>query len=143
MAGFCRGPSPAVHPNGIPASPYPLNLVVKILAHRNRSDFCDLRLRCPSRTPEIQVASDFRDLAGGLCCPLHVGSRRATALSVNLVSSMPAGMSRFGWCVFALVTTLCPGCVRLAVRILQSWRRAALKTLGSKENDLSMSGFAS
>ena len=23
------------------------------LAHRNRSDFCDLRLRCPSRTPEI------------------------------------------------------------------------------------------
>ena len=23
------------------------------VAHRNRSDFCDLRLRCPSRTPEI------------------------------------------------------------------------------------------
>ena len=23
------------------------------LAHRNRSDFCDLRLRCPSRTSEI------------------------------------------------------------------------------------------
>ena len=23
------------------------------LAHRNRSDFCDLRLRCPLRTPEI------------------------------------------------------------------------------------------
>ena len=31
------------------------------LAHRNRSDFCDLRLRCPSQTPEI--ASDFRDFA--------------------------------------------------------------------------------
>ena len=31
------------------------------LAHRHRSDFCDLRLRCPSGTPEI--ASDFRDLA--------------------------------------------------------------------------------
>ena len=29
------------------------------LAHRNRSDFCDLRLRCPLRTPEI--ASDFRE----------------------------------------------------------------------------------
>ena len=26
---------------------------IKCLAHRNRSDFCDLRLRCPSRTPEI------------------------------------------------------------------------------------------
>ena len=41
------------------------------LAHRNRSDCCDLRLRCPSRTPEIaaiscdlrarwKVASDLR-----------------------------------------------------------------------------------
>ena len=29
------------------------------LSAPNRSDFCDLRLRCPSRTPEI--ASDFRD----------------------------------------------------------------------------------
>ena len=29
------------------------------LAHRNRRDLCDLRLRCPSRTPEIN--SDFRD----------------------------------------------------------------------------------
>ena len=34
------------------------------LAHQSRSDFCDLRLRCPSRTPEI--ASDFRDFALGL-----------------------------------------------------------------------------
>ena len=33
------------------------------LAHRNHSDFCDLRLRCPSRTPEI--ASDFQDFAWG------------------------------------------------------------------------------
>ena len=31
------------------------------LAHRNRSDFCDLRLRCPSRTPEI--ANDLPDKA--------------------------------------------------------------------------------
>ena len=27
--------------------------IFKSLAHRNRSDVCDLRLRCPSRTPEI------------------------------------------------------------------------------------------
>ena len=26
------------------------------VAHRNRSDFCDLRLRCPSRTPEIAIS---------------------------------------------------------------------------------------
>ena len=35
------------------------------LAHQNRSDFCDLRLRCPSRTPEI--ASDFRDKTKQCC----------------------------------------------------------------------------
>ena len=29
-----------------------------ILAHRNRSDFCDLRLLCPSRTPEIAAISE-------------------------------------------------------------------------------------
>ena len=32
----------------------------KILAHRNRSDSCDLRLRCPSRTPEIAAISETR-----------------------------------------------------------------------------------
>ena len=32
-----------------------------ILAHRNRSDFCDLRLRCPSRTPEIAAISETRE----------------------------------------------------------------------------------
>ena len=36
-----------------------------ILAHRNRSNFCDLRLRCPSRTPEI--ATDFRDKRKQCC----------------------------------------------------------------------------
>ena len=41
------GPSPA-----FPA-------LINPLAHRNYSDFCDLRLRCPSRTPEN--SSDFRD----------------------------------------------------------------------------------
>ena len=31
------------------------------LAHRNRSDFCDLRLRCPSRIPEIAAISETRE----------------------------------------------------------------------------------
>ena len=35
------------------------------LAHRNRRDFCDLRLRCPPRTPEI--TSDFRDKTKQCC----------------------------------------------------------------------------
>ena len=30
-------------------------------AHRNRSDFCDLRLRCPSRTPEIAAILETRE----------------------------------------------------------------------------------
>ena len=33
----------------------------KSLAHRNRSDFRDLRLRCPSRTPEIAGISERRE----------------------------------------------------------------------------------
>ena len=50
------------------------------LVHRNRSDFCDLRLRCPSRTPEI--ASDFSRLCIGVCA--HSRPRRdpPTSLSV-------------------------------------------------------------
>ena len=36
-----------------------------ILAYRNRSDFFDLRLRCPSQTPEI--ASNFRDKTKQCC----------------------------------------------------------------------------
>ena len=32
-----------------------------VLAHRNRSDCCDLRLRCPSQTPEIAPISETRE----------------------------------------------------------------------------------
>ena len=35
-------------------------LLTLYLAHRNRSDLCDLRLRCPSRTPEIAAISETR-----------------------------------------------------------------------------------
>ena len=38
----------------------------KSLAHRNRSNFCDLRLRCPSRTPEIAAISERRESNGAL-----------------------------------------------------------------------------
>ena len=47
-------------PNGVTKiSSYKAGRYRFILAHRNRSDFCDLQ--CLSRTPEI--ASDFRDFA--------------------------------------------------------------------------------
>ena len=34
---------------------------IQILAHRNRVDFCDLRLRCPSRTPRNRAISETRE----------------------------------------------------------------------------------
>ena len=37
-----------------------------ILAHRNRSEFCDLWLRCPSRTLEIAAISERRETNAAL-----------------------------------------------------------------------------
>ena len=48
------------------------------LVHRNRSDFCDLRLRCPSRTPEI--ARFQRQLKAMLHCDLRVRWKVASDL---------------------------------------------------------------
>ena len=48
------------------------------LAHRNRSDFCDLRLRCPSRTPEI--ARFPRQEKAMLHCDLRVRWKVASDL---------------------------------------------------------------
>ena len=48
------------------------------LAHRNRSDFCDLRLRCPSRTPEI--ARFPRQEKAMLNCDLRVRWKVASDL---------------------------------------------------------------
>ena len=47
-------------------TPFPINL-----AHRNRSDFCDLRLRCRPQTPEI--ASDFRHKTKQCCVAIYKG----------------------------------------------------------------------
>ena len=49
------------------------------LAHRNRSDFCDLRLRCPSRPPEI--ARFPRQEKAMLHCDLRVRWKVASDLS--------------------------------------------------------------
>ena len=37
-----------------------------ILAHRNHSDFRDLRLRCPSQTREIAAISETRESGAAL-----------------------------------------------------------------------------
>ena len=46
--------------------------------HRNRSDFCDLRLRCPSRTP--QIASDFRDKTKQCCIAIEACDGKSLAI---------------------------------------------------------------
>ena len=48
------------------------------LAHRNRSDFCDLRLRCPTRTPKI--ARCRRQDTAMLHCDLSVRWKVASDL---------------------------------------------------------------
>ena len=91
------------------------------IAHRNRSDFCDLRLRCPSRTPEIarfprqekamlhcdlrvrwKVASDLRFRAAILepktpsCC------RISSDLAPSTRKSLAIAIVRF-WCAKVLL----------------------------------------
>ena len=59
--------------------------------HRNRSDFCNLRLRCPSRTPEITVISETRERAGSAQPPPR-GARWKTALRSCVRCSVCCGM---------------------------------------------------
>ena len=58
-----------------------------ILAHRNRSDFCDLRLRCPSRTPEI--ARFGRQEKAMLHCDLRLRWKVASDLRFRAAISEP------------------------------------------------------
>ena len=60
---------------------------VRHLAHRNRSDFCDLRLRCPSRTPEI--ARFPRQEKAMLHCDLRVRWKVASDLRFRAAISEP------------------------------------------------------
>ena len=59
----------------------------KSLAHRNRSDFCDLRLRCPSRTPEI--ARFPKQEIAMLHCDLRVRWKVASDLRFRAAISEP------------------------------------------------------
>ena len=58
------------------------------LAHRNRGDFCDLRLRCPSQTPEIArfLRQDKKNM---LHCDLRVRWKVASDLRFRAAISAP------------------------------------------------------
>ena len=58
------------------------------LAHRNRSDFCDLRLRCPSRTPENRAISETQETAM-MHCDLRVRWKVASDLRFRAAISEP------------------------------------------------------
>ena len=64
------------------------------LAHRNRSDFCDLRLRCPSRTPEI--ARFPRPETAMMHCDLRVQWKVASDLRFRAAISEPKSSSCCG-----------------------------------------------
>ena len=66
--------------SGVPGHPRVVSIQGRFLAlaHRNRSDFCDLRLRCPSRTPEI--ARFLRQEKTMLHCDLRVRWKVASDL---------------------------------------------------------------
>ena len=64
------------------------------LAHRNRSDFCDLQLRCPSPTPEI--ASDVQDMATQCCIVVQGCDGKSLAIcdfELRILSPKPHAIS--------------------------------------------------
>ena len=96
----------------------------RALAHRNRSDFCDLRLRCPSRTPEI--ARFPKQEKAMLHCDLRVRWKVASDLRFRAAISEPQTPSFCG-----ISGDLAPSTRKsLAIAIVRFWcakRRALCK----------------
>ena len=102
------------------------------LAHRNRSDFCDLRLRCPSRTPEI--ARFPRQETAMMHCHLRVRWKVASDLRFRAAISEPQTPSFCG-----ISGDLAPSTRKsLAIAIVRFWS-AKLCTILLKE--LNKEGF--
>ena len=68
--------------------------LVSHYTHRNRSDFCDLRLRCPSRTPEI--ARFPKQEKAMLHCDLRLRWKVASDLRFRAAISEPKTPSLCG-----------------------------------------------
>ena len=90
-------------------------LPFQTLAHRNRSDFCDLRLRCPSRTPEI--ARFPKQEKAMLHCDLRVRWKVASDLRFRAAISEPKTPSFCG-----ISGDLAPSTRKsLAIAIVRCW----------------------
>ena len=95
------------------------------LAHRNRSDFCDLRLRCPSRRPEI--ARFPRQEKAMLHCDLRLRWKVASDLRFRAAISEPKTPSFCG-----ISGDLAPSTRRsLAIAIVRFWCAKILRVVGS------------
>ena len=79
--GECEAPSPKTA-----EIPTKCN---KTLAHRNRSDFYDLRLGCPSRTQEIASILETRQSNAALQCDLRSRWKIASDLRFRSAISEP------------------------------------------------------
>ena len=91
------------------------SVVSKSLAHRHRSDFCDLRLRCPSRTPEI--ARFPRQETAMMHCDLRVRWKVASDLRFRAAISGPKTPSFCG-----ISGDLAPSTrTSLAIAIVRFW----------------------
>ena len=96
------------------------------LAHRNRNDFCDLRLRCPSRTPEIAAISETRE--GGedgsdrlLAAP--PGQRSRDLEMICRISCSLVWLSRWLSLLFFALSVFCSS---FAGRVLQTIDRPSV-----------------
>ena len=88
---------------------------LSILARRNRSDFCDFRLRCPSRTPEIPRFP--RHETAMMHCDLRVRWKVASDLRFRAAISEPKTPSFSG-----ISGDLAPSTRRsLAIAIVRFW----------------------
>ena len=102
-----------------------LGLLLINLAHRNSSDFCDLRLRCPSRTPEI--ARFPRQDTAMLHCDLKVRWKVASDLRFWAAISEPKTPSFCGISGDLAHSTR----KSLAIAIVRFWCAKLIKTLKS------------
>ena len=94
---------------------YVLTMFLPHLAHRNRSDFCDLRLRCPTRTPEI--ARFPRQETAMMHCDLRVRWKVASDLRFRAAISEPKTPSCCG-----ISGDLAPSTQKsLAIAIVRFW----------------------
>ena len=123
-------------PQGATQSVHLLRVFLCIsLAHQNRSDFCNLRLRCLSRTPEI--ARFPRQEKAMLHCDLRVRWKVASDLRFRAANSEPKAPSFCG-----ISGDLAPSTRKsLAIAIVRFWCAKCISHISKRESDTYQNGL--